>query len=158
MLVRPAEESFQKGLAALAQGRRLEGIALFEAAIQLDRQFGSEAPQPRYLSYYGVCLSYEGRRATEGAKLCRDALTREVFNPDLYHNLGRALLACGRRREAFEVLHQGLKWERGHPGIVRELRTMGRRRRPTIPFLSRSNPLNVLLGRWSNPGAPAQAR
>jgi tetratricopeptide (TPR) repeat protein len=149
MLVRPAEETFQKGLAALAHGRRIEALALFEAAIELDRKFSSEKIEARYLSYFGLCLAMDKRRAHEGVKFCREALAAEFFNPDLYLNLARALLASERRKEAFAVLQQGLGWERRHPGIVKELRAMGRRRRPPIPFLARSNPLNVLLGRIS---------
>ena len=149
MLVRPAEESFQKGLAALAQKRRVEAMALFEAAIELERTFGAEKIEARYLSYFGLCLSMDKRRAHEGVKFCREALAAEFFNPDLYLNLGRALLASDRRKEAFAILHQGLGWERRHPGIVKELRAMGRRRKPPIPFLARSNPLNVFLGRIS---------
>lgn len=159
MLVRPAEESFQRGLAALGHGHRVEALALFEAAIELDRRYGSEVPQARYLSYYGLCLALEGRHANDGAKFCREALALEFFNPDLYLNLGRALLVVGRKKEAHTYLQQGLGWERRHPGIVKELRAMGRRRKPPLPFLSRSHPLNVFLGRLSYPGrTPAPSR
>lgn len=159
MLVRPAEESYQKGLAALAQGRRLEALALFEAAMALDKAYGAKAPQPRYVSFYGLCLALEARRMSEAAALCREALGAEFYNADLHWNLGRVLLAAGRRREAHDVLVQGLGWERGHSGIVRELRSMGRRRRPVIPFLARRNPINVLLGRMTYSNArPSPAR
>jgi hypothetical protein len=40
----------------------------------------------------------------------------------------------------------------GHAGIVRELKQMGIRRRPVLPFLARDNRLNVLLGRIRNRG------
>ncbi len=149
MLIRPAEESFQKGMEALSMGRRLEALALFESAIALERQFGSGRPQPRYLSYYGMCLAREARKLGHGTELSRVAGNAEFYNPDLYCNLAKVLGAASRRREAYQVLLRGLKWERSHAGIVRELRSMGRRRKPVLPFLSRTNPLNVLLGRMT---------
>ncbi len=159
MIVRPAEESFQKGVAALAHGARVEALALFEAAIQVERQLGVDDGQARYLSYYGMCLALEGRKTHEGTKLCREALAKEFFNADLHLNLGRALLASGKKKEAWTVLQKGLGWERRHAGILKAIRAMGRRRRPVLPFLSRHHPINVMLGRISKtPGVtPARA-
>ena len=48
MLVRVAEESFDKGMEAMEKGHRDEALAFFEAAIALEKQFGSGSPQPRY--------------------------------------------------------------------------------------------------------------
>lgn len=99
-----------------------------------------------------------GGRAKEGVDLCREAVTAESYNADLYLNLGRVLLGAGRRREGFEILQRGLRLEPEHHGLRRVLQHMGRRKRPVLPFLSRSNPLNVLLGRMSRPGEIAMAR
>ena len=43
MLIRPAEESFRKGLEALAAGRRIEALARFEAAVAHYQVTGSRA-------------------------------------------------------------------------------------------------------------------
>ena len=155
MLIRPAEESYHRGVEAFSEGRRLEAMALFEAAIELDKQFGAARAQARYLSYYGLCLALESHRVAEGVALCREATALEFYNPELYCNLGRVLIAARRRHDAYQALRQGLRLERGHPGIVRELRGMGRRRRPVFPFLSRRNPINVLLGRLTYSRKPA---
>jgi len=149
MLIRAAEESFLTGMEALAAGRCLEALALFEAAITLERQLGAPRVQPRYLSYYGLCLALEAQRTSDGVELCREAVQLEFYNADLYCNLARALLAARRKREAHQVLRDGLKWERGHAGIVREIRAMGSRRRPALRFLPRGNPINVLLGKMT---------
>jgi hypothetical protein len=149
MLVQAAEDSFNQGLQALHDRRHLEAQALFEAAVTISKRLANGVVQPRYLSYYGVCLATHSGRHHEGVEFCREATSRESYNADLYCNLGRSLLAAGRRREAFEALVRGLRLQAGHRGIHRTLRKMGRRRRPLIPFLSRSNPLNVILGRMT---------
>lgn len=151
MLVHSAEQRFRRGLEALSAGRRLEALALFETALQLERRRGSGRMQARYLSYYGLCLALEGRRVDEGIGLCRQAIPLESYNPDLCLNLGRALVAGQRRREAYDAFEKGLGLAPNHAEILRELRRMGRRRRPPLPFLGRSNPLNVLLGKLSAP-------
>ena len=154
MVNRSAEDSFQRGMEALALGRRLEALALFEGSIAVERQLGGSNPQPRYLSYYGLCLALEGRKLGEGIEFCREAVSEEFYNADLYWNFARVLLAGGRRREGHKILLQGLRWDRGHAGLLRELRAMGKRRRPVFPFLSRKNPLNVLFGRMMQQRRP----
>jgi len=152
MLVRPAEESFRRGVEALESGKGLQAMALFEAAIELERRYGVDRPQARYLSYYGLCLGTEGGRHREGVRFCREATQLEFYNPDLYLNLGRVLLGAGDRRAAYAALADGYRLQPGHPAIVREMKRMGLRRRPPIPFLSRTNPLNVLIGRITRGG------
>ncbi len=158
MLIRPAEESFLAGIEAFGAGRRLEALARFEAALALERQLGASRAQPRYLSYYGLCLALEAQRTGEGLGLCRDAVQLEFYNADLYCNLARVLVAAKRKKEAHQVLRDGLKWEHGHPGIQRELRSLGTRRKPVLRFLSRQNPINVLLGQMiHSPGTRKRA-
>ena len=69
-----------------------------------------------------------------------------VYNADLQWNLGRALLAAERRSEAHAAFIKGLRLQRDHRGIILDLKKMGIRRKPPLPFLDRSNPLNVWLG------------
>ncbi len=152
MLVRPAEESFAKGIAALQQGRGIEALALFEAAVVMERRHGVERPQARYLSFYGLCLGLEAKRPAEGIRFCRDALALEFFNPDLCWNLGRLLVHAGERAEGYATFQKGLALEPRHAGILREVQRMGTRRLPPVQFLARSNPLNVALGRLLHGG------
>jgi hypothetical protein len=153
MLVRPAEESFVKGIAALQQGRGIEALALFEAAVVIERRQGVERPQARYLSFYGLCLGLEAKRLAEGIRFCRDALALEFFNPDLCWNLGRLLVHAGERSEGYATFQKGLGLQTKHPGILRELQRMGTRRHPPVQFLARNNPLNMILGRLMHAGA-----
>ena len=161
MLVQAAETRFARGLEALEAGRGREALALFEAAIELERRFGSRTPQARYLSYYGLCLALEADRHRDGAELCRQAIGLEFYNADLSWNYGRVLIAQGRRKEAYQAFLKGLTVQKSHQGILRELARMGWRKRPIVPFLDRKNPVNVALGRIlrtsASPGAKRRA-
>jgi len=157
MLVQAAETRFQRGLMALDAGRGIEALALFEAALQVEKRLGARTPQARYLSFYGLSLATEGGQAREGMELCRKAIALEFFNADLCLNYGRALMANGRRKEAYAAFLKGLKVQKSHQGILRELGRMGWRRRPIVPFLARRNPINVALGRMLRP-APTPRR
>lgn len=151
MLVHLAEESFQRGMSAFDSGRGREALAFFEAAIELERRLGDGLPQARYLSLYGLCLVTVARSRHKGVQFCREAVGLEQYNPDMYCNLGRVLLAAGRRKEAHQSLLRGLRIQSNHQDIIRALKEMGLRRRPPLPFLSRANPLNVYLGKMRDP-------
>jgi len=152
MLCRPAEDSFARGRNALLHGRCREALALFEAAIEIEKRNGAPRPQARYLSFYGLCLALEKRSLQAGIHFCREALNMEFYNPDLCCNLGRLLLIVRRRQEARSVLLKGYCLQPGHRGIATELARMGRRRQPIVPFFSRRNPINVFLGKIVSPG------
>ena len=147
MLIPSAEESFARGLNALAAGRRTEALAQFEAAIELERRYATGPPQARYLSYYGLCLALQTSQIHEAMFLCRQAVTIEGYNPDIRCNLGRVLMSAGRRSEAYRCFTHGLRLAPSHGKIRQALKRMGRRRRLVLPFLSRGHPINVLLGR-----------
>jgi tetratricopeptide (TPR) repeat protein len=143
---RAAERSFRKGLRALALGDALGGLAHFEAAVRLSTDAGAWPPT-RYLSYYGLCLGHATDQVDEAEEICRRAARREFYNPDLYLNLGRVYLLGGKRAAAHRAFVSGLRLQSDHPGLRGAVIDMGLRRRPVLPFLSRANPLNRLLGR-----------
>ncbi|MCP3979273.1 MAG: tetratricopeptide repeat protein [bacterium] len=155
MLVRYAEESFQKGIRALNGCRIREALAFFEAAIELEKRFGVQIPQARYLSFYGLCLSLHGRRLHEAVDVCRLAVKLDEFNADMHANLTRVLLAADLKREAYQTLARGLRTHSDHVSLRRLWRQMGARRKPVIPFLGRGNPINVALGRMVAGGKKA---
>jgi tetratricopeptide (TPR) repeat protein len=147
MLSQAAEESFRQGLTAFENGRGREATAFFEAALRLERAFGAGTPQARYLSLYGLCLGTVLQRKHEGVRYCREAVRMEEYNADLQCNLGRVLLSAGLRKEAYNAFANGIRMDPCHGGIIRELKQMGIRQTPVLPFLARENRLNVILGR-----------
>jgi tetratricopeptide (TPR) repeat protein len=148
MLNHAAEQSFQNGLDALASRKPREAFAFFSGALEIERRNGGAAHlQARYVSYYGLTLATVRGDLHEAVRCCRNAVKVEGYRPDLCWNLGRVALKAGRRREAYRALLRAARLQPDHHGIRRDLERMGRRRRPVLPFLPRSNRLNVFLGR-----------
>ena len=148
MLNPAAEQSFRSGMEALGSRKTREAFAFFSGAIEIERQQSGPRPiQARYVSYYGLTLASTRGDLHEAVRCCRTAVKMESYRPDLCWNLGKVLIAADRRREAHRVLARAARLQPSHPGIQRDLSRLGRRRRPAVPFLSRSNKLNVLLGK-----------
>jgi hypothetical protein len=163
MLCHAAERSFNKGLELLKRGgSSRECMALFEAALTLDRRAGNGAGQARYRSFYGLCLALRERKIRDGIRFCREAAQEEFFNPEMWLNLGRVELEAGSRRHAFRSFSRGLRLAPENQELHHQIARMGIRRRPLFPFLARSNPLNVWAGRLTSrrplPSRPRNAR
>jgi tetratricopeptide (TPR) repeat protein len=147
MSTKSAEMSFRKGLQALEEKRHLESLAYFESALNQEERSGNLAPRMKYLSYYGLALSLAAGRTHEAIEMCERALSVEFYNPDLYLNVARVYLTAGERRRAHKALCQGLRIEKGHAGLLSEIRRMGLRKRPVFGFLPRHHLLNRMSGR-----------
>jgi tetratricopeptide (TPR) repeat protein len=111
------------------------------------------------LSYYGYLDAVVNKNCAKGVDLCKTAmdilheelkeevfLGQEVFYAVFCLNLGRAYLAGGARKNAVEVFKKGLVADPEDPDLLREVRRLGMRRKPFIPFLKRSNPINKYAG------------
>lgn len=142
-----AELQAKRAFAALNAHRYQEAAAEFRRALELDRDRGRRHPEMRYLSYYGLCLAKAGLSEKIALEACRKALSRQKRDPVLYLNLGRVHLENGKFLQALEAFQDGLRLVPDHPVIKKELAAIERRSRPAIPYLSRSNTINVWLGR-----------
>jgi hypothetical protein len=56
-------------------------------------------------------------------------------------------MSLGQRIRVVRALERGLAQFPGHPELVAAREALGRRHRPVLPFLSRRNWLNRVLGR-----------
>jgi len=135
------EEVFQAGLFLFKRGRLDEAFSAFR------RAFEAKNNEPRYMSYYGLCLAKSGSRIKEGVVLCEKAVQREFFRPELFLNLGMAYQLAGNRRKCHTAFRKGLALERDNRDIKEELDRMGVRKPPVFPFLDRKNVLNKLAGK-----------
>jgi tetratricopeptide (TPR) repeat protein len=147
-----AEESFKKALEAYRGGKPREAMALFEAAVMLDSRAKQDASvDPRYRSWYGLCLALEGGKLREGLNLCRKAAEEEFFNHEVWLNLGRVEMEAGHKEEAHEALRRGLHLAPGQQKktFLHFLDVLGLRRRPFFKFLPRRHGLNVIVGRFT---------
>lgn len=98
------------------------------------------------LSFFGLSLALMSKKYKPAIDLCRRAIDLEFYNGDHYANLARVYEAAGNRKKAVETAEQGLKLVQGHEYLKQVRRSFGIRARPSVPFLDRTNPINVSLG------------
>lgn len=133
------------GVDLCRSGEWKEGLSVLGQATQgnlQDRQVRALA-----LSYLGYGIARFQRQKKQGLRLCREAARLELCEPEVLLNLIRIQLMVGDRRGAVRMVQRGLGLHPDHPVLIHYRRQLGIRRRPVIPFLSRSNFLNQLLGR-----------
>jgi hypothetical protein len=102
----------------------------------------------RFRSYYGLTLAIVMGEINRGEQLCREAMDSGGCDPELSHNLGMVYLRRRRRDLAFNTFQQVLKVAPYFPETHRTLDRLGRRRKPLLPFLDRSHPVNRLTGKF----------
>jgi len=100
-----------------------------------------------FYSYLGYGIALREQRVREGLKLCRHSIKVEFYEADNYLNLARTCLLARDRKGAVQAVRGGLKVDRQNPQLLLLYKEMGIRSLPVLSFLSRDNPLNVLLGR-----------
>ncbi len=98
------------------------------------------------LSYFGLCVALVQKQYKSAIDLCKRAIDLEFYNGDHYANLARVYAAAGNRKKAVEVADAGLKVAPENEVLLVARRELGIRARPAVPFLDRSNPINVTLG------------
>jgi tetratricopeptide (TPR) repeat protein len=98
------------------------------------------------MSWFGLCVALVRKEYKPAIDLCRRAIDLEFYNGDHYANLARVYAAAGKRRKAVETAEQGLKTAPDHPYLLEVRASLGVRSRPALPFLDRTNPINVSLG------------
>lgn len=140
-------ERIQEAVALTRSGDYLHGLTLF-----LDI-YGTEDSPPLNsakaatgLSWFGLCVALVQKKYKPAVELCKRALDLEFYNGDHYANMSRVYAAAGNRKKALETAESGLKLLPDHEELLRTRRELGVRARPSVPFLDRSNPINVTLG------------
>jgi tetratricopeptide (TPR) repeat protein len=144
--IAPSEVSFRNGISALERRSFKESIALFQQAIDLERQEGAKNPRMKYISYLGFALTLSQGKSEEGQRLCEQAVKRDFFDPDLYCNLGIVYLRNRQKKQAFDSFQKGLSLKPGHRRILEELERYEQRDPPVFTFLPRGHLVNRLAG------------
>jgi len=142
-----SEVAWRNGLQLLERRNFKDSIALFQQAIDLERQEGVKSPRMKFVSYLGLALTLAQGRSDDAIRLCEQAVKREFFDPDLFCNLGIVYLRNRQRGRAFDAFQRGLTLKPGHRRIREELDRYDRRSDPVLGFLPRQHPLNRLAGR-----------
>lgn len=98
------------------------------------------------LSFFGLSLALVRKEMKPAIDLCRRAIELEFYNGDHYANLARVYASGGNRKKAIETAEQGLKLVPEHDYLMAVRKSFGVRSEPYVPFLDRTNPINVSLG------------
>ncbi len=133
----------------LRNGRQKEAFRILQqGAVQFPEE-------PLILSYYGCLQALVDKKYRSGVETCRKAIAllkkaetfgEEVLYPVVYLNLGRAYVAAGKKKDALEAFNRGLRYDNSNRDLQHELRALGMRKKPPVPFLDRSNPINKYIG------------
>jgi tetratricopeptide (TPR) repeat protein len=145
--------------AAFAEGRAAFAARDLDAAHGAFQRAHRRSPgDPRYMSWYGVTLVLVEKNWNLGVVLCEQALRQSGPDPDLLLNQARVHLALNQRERAVRAILRGLEAWPGDARLQAARDAIGTRKPPVVPFLSRNNPLNRLLGRirykWSRRAGP----
>ena len=98
------------------------------------------------LSWFGVALALVQKKFKPAIDLCKKAIELQFYSADHQGNLARVYLAAGNRKKALEAVETGLKMHPEDEYLLSVRKSLGVRARPPVPFLHRSNPINVSLG------------
>jgi tetratricopeptide (TPR) repeat protein len=128
----------------------------YGSALRIAKDAMAHYPEdPFVLSFYGLLASVVLKRHKDGINACKKSLkaikksdydTNSAY-PTLYLNFGRVYLASGDKGNAFDTFHKGLARDRRNKDLIWELKKLGIRRPPVIPFLPRSFFVNRYLGK-----------
>jgi predicted Zn-dependent protease len=121
--------------------------AFYTARDYLQEVLREDPHHPQALALYGYVLALGFRQYEQGLDYLRQAIEREMYHPDWYVWMAEVYLRLGDRKSALEAVESALRWDAHHKGAIALRRKMGVRRRPVLPFLPRSHPLNVWLGK-----------
>jgi tetratricopeptide (TPR) repeat protein len=138
VIAQEAEDLVAKGIEALENDHFHLALVCFERAAEYEKT-------PTVSSGLGYCLAAARGDMERGLELCREAVDLEPENVFHYRNLGSVLLLAGNSYEAIEAFRAGLRIGKDD-GIIRKLDSLGTRKPPLFPFLSRRNILNRTFG------------
>jgi Flp pilus assembly protein TadD len=145
--------------AALEEGLRRYRAGDPEGAHEMFGQAYRRAPSdPRVQSWYGLTLVLVERNSNLGVVLADGAVRNGRPDPELVINQSRVAMALGQRVRAVRALERGLAFHPGDADLLQERTALGTRQRPVVPFLSRRNWLNRMLGRMQHGWRTRRAR
>ena len=100
------------------------------------------------LSWLGLAMARAKKGDLRPAEtLCVEAIEKEYYIPNYYRNLSEVYLIWDKKNKAIRILRKGLRLTKGDKLLADALKKLGVRQKPPIPFLARSNPLNIYIGR-----------
>jgi tetratricopeptide (TPR) repeat protein len=142
-------EAVKRAIEMTREEKFEEALSVFEA--QLPKLTEGDLEDKRTaagaFSYYGLCMAMARQKYTDALNYCNVSLRSNSYDAEHYYNLALVCIWAGDRRKAVKALRRGEKLKPRHKGIRQARDELGRRRPPVLQFLSRSNPINIWLGK-----------
>jgi tetratricopeptide (TPR) repeat protein len=111
-------------------------------------QLTEAGPMPGlFYSYLGYGIARCQGKIKEGLKLCQHSIKVEFYEAENYLNLARTYMLDQDRSGAVQAIRKGLKVDPQNLELLALYRDLGIRSEPVLPFLSRQNIFNQILGR-----------
>jgi hypothetical protein len=101
---------------------------------------------PSALAFYGLAVGH-AENVRDGLKICFQALSADRQNSNAYLCLARLYVLADAKKNAIDVLGQGIRVCENRRELIALRRALGVRQSRAIPFLPRDNAVNVRLGR-----------
>ena len=117
------------------------------ARISLQQALSFDRKDPLCRALLGRCKAEIKPDCADAVMLCESAVSA-LSSAETFYQLGRVYLLNGRRGDAAQAFEEGLAINPTYSPILREFESIGRRRPPVFPFLSRDSLLNKQVGRW----------
>ena len=155
---KPQKSKPQKSKADYAEAIRLDlKYSNNKVALAYAREALMNFPSdPFFLSYVGYLMAVVEDKTREGTIMCEEAIyilrkakstDTAFFLPLFYLHLGKAYLKADRKAPAIDAFQEGLKHDSSNCELLAEIKAIGSRKAPVVPFLERRNPINKYLGK-----------
>lgn len=125
------------------------------AARTFEKAFFENKRNSECMSYYGLLSALRWGKVGMGIGLCTQAIKTNTLNPDFYLNLGRVYVVADNKKAATVVFRKGLLAAPSNKNLHNMLYTIGARKKPIIPILKWSNPLNRNLAMFFKNTVPS---
>ena len=145
----------------LMKGNQRDAYAVLKPAVVL------YPDDPYILSYYGSFQAVLDKKYKSGIENCRKAvvlLLKKLSGSGemkrfavFYLNFGRAYLAGGKKKDAIAAFKKGLQYDTKNAVLLKEMQALGTRKKPSVAFLDRANPINKYLGKMRHQEKKASA-
>jgi tetratricopeptide (TPR) repeat protein len=135
-----------EAIAAAREDDFLRALTIFIDVYGNEDKSARTPKEGKGLSFFGLSLALVRKEMKSAIDLCRRAIELEFYNGDHYANLARVYAAAGNRKKAIATAEQGLKLAPEHEYLRAVRKSFGIRSQPYVPFLGRTNPINVSLG------------
>jgi Flp pilus assembly protein TadD len=136
-----ADELIHQGIELAESGNHAAAHKYFQQAYAL------HPTGAKVNAWLGYTTAIVENKVGTGMQMCKKAVESGIPDAYFYRNIGKLHLMQKNKRAALGAFATGLVFDKGNKAILKEWKTLGFRRKPFLPFLSRENGLNKFLGK-----------